>query len=79
MAAAAFTGAHKTELLAVGVVDLQAAAFQVAGDGGNLGDGAKAQLSTMADKLDFVLYYDKTYPPFDVLGAQFDYAAVKSE
>ena len=38
MAAAAFTGAHKTELLAVGVVDLQAAAFQVAGDGGNLGD-----------------------------------------
>jgi hypothetical protein len=67
MAAAAFTGAHKTEWLAVGVVDLQAAAFQVAGDGGNLGDagggiddekaiagrvGAEADTALAVDELD---------------------------
>jgi len=32
------------------------------------GGGSKGKLPTMADKLLFVLYYDKTYPTFDVLG-----------
>ena len=35
------------------------------------GAGIKGKLPTMADKLMFVLYYYKTYPTFDVLGAQF--------
>jgi hypothetical protein len=35
------------------------------------GGGAKGKLPTCADKLLFVLYYYKTYPTFDVLGAQF--------
>ena len=35
------------------------------------GAGVKGKLPTMADKLLFVLYYYKTYPTFDVLGAQF--------
>jgi len=34
------------------------------------GGGAKGTLPTMADTLQFVLYYYKTYPPFDVLGQQ---------
>ncbi len=34
------------------------------------GGGAKGTLPTMADKLQFVLYYYKTYPTFDVLGQQ---------
>ena len=34
------------------------------------GGGAKGKLPTMAEKLQFVLYYYKTYPTFDVLGQQ---------
>ena len=36
------------------------------------GGGCKGKLRTIADKLLFVLYYYKTYPPFDVLGTQFN-------
>jgi hypothetical protein len=32
------------------------------------GGGSKGKLPTMAEKLQFVLYYYKTYPTFDVLG-----------
>src|SRR5438445_1134422 len=32
----------------------------------------------MADKLQFVLYYYKTYPTFDVLGQQFEMARSKA-
>jgi hypothetical protein len=42
------------------------------------GGGAKGKLSTMGDKLEFVLYYYKTYPTFDVLGTQFDMARSKA-
>src|SRR5262249_21682251 len=35
------------------------------------GGGSKGKLPTMAEKLQFVLYYYKTYPTFDVLGQQF--------
>jgi hypothetical protein len=35
------------------------------------GGGSKGKLPTMVAKLLFVLYYYKTYPPFDVLGTQF--------
>ena len=42
------------------------------------GGGAKGKLPTMADKLQFVLYYYKTYPTFDVLGQQFDMARSKA-
>ncbi len=35
------------------------------------GAGIKGKLPTLSDKLLFVLYYYKTYPTFDVLGAQF--------
>jgi hypothetical protein len=42
------------------------------------GGGAKGKLATLADKLLFVLYYYKTYPTFDVLGAQFDLARSKA-
>ncbi len=35
------------------------------------GAGIKGKLPTLPDKLLFVLYYYKTYPTFDVLGAQF--------
>jgi hypothetical protein len=41
------------------------------------GGGAKGTLPTMADKLLFVLYDDKTSPPFDVFGTQF--AMVRSK
>ncbi len=34
------------------------------------GGGAKGKLPTMAEKWQFVLYYYKTYPTFDVLGQQ---------
>ena len=34
------------------------------------GGGSKGQLPTMVEKLQFVLYYYKTYPTFDVLGTQ---------
>jgi Helix-turn-helix of DDE superfamily endonuclease len=42
------------------------------------GAGIKGKLPTMADKLTFVLYYYKTYPTFDVLGAQFDMGRSKA-
>jgi len=38
------------------------------------GGGSKGKLPTMAEKLQFVLYYYKTYPTFDVLGTQFEMA-----
>ncbi|MEZ4734560.1 MAG: transposase family protein [Caldilineaceae bacterium] len=38
------------------------------------GGGRKSKLPTMDDKLFFVLYYFKTYPTFDQLGAKFDLA-----
>src|SRR5246127_63750 len=43
-----------------------------------LGGGAKGKLPTMAEKLQFVLYYYKTYPTFDVLGQQFEMARSKA-
>lgn len=43
-----------------------------------LGGGCKGKLPTMADKLLFLLYYYKTYPTFDVLGAQFDMVRSKA-
>src|SRR5499426_4761455 len=42
------------------------------------GGGAKGKLPTMADKLQFILYYYKTYPTFDVLGQQFAMARSKA-
>jgi DDE superfamily endonuclease len=42
------------------------------------GGGAKGKLPTMAQKLQFVLYYYKTYPTFDVLGTQFAMARSKA-
>jgi len=42
------------------------------------GGGSKGKLPTIADKLTFVLYYYKTYPTFDVLGAQFHMARSKA-
>jgi hypothetical protein len=42
------------------------------------GGGAKGKLPTMAEKLLFVLSYYKTYPTFDVLGAQFAMARSKA-
>jgi DDE superfamily endonuclease len=42
------------------------------------GGGAKGKLPTMAEKLQFVLYYYKTYPTFDVLGTQFAMARSKA-
>jgi hypothetical protein len=42
------------------------------------GGGSKGKLPTMAEKLPFVLYYYKTYPTFDVLGAQFAMARSKA-
>lgn len=43
-----------------------------------LGGGCKGKLPTIVDKLTFVLYYYKTYPTFDVLGAQFNMARSKA-
>ena len=43
-----------------------------------LGGGSKGKLPTMAEKLQFVLYYYKTYPTFDVLGTQFAMARSKA-
>ena len=40
--------------------------------------GVKGKLPTMAEKLQFVLYYYKTYPTFDVLGQQFAMARSKA-
>ena len=42
------------------------------------GAGTKGKLPTMTDKLQFVLYYYKTYPTFDVLGSQFDMVRSKA-
>lgn len=42
------------------------------------GGGSKGKLPTMAEKLQFVLSYYKTYPTFDGLGAQFDMARSKA-
>jgi hypothetical protein len=42
------------------------------------GGGSKGKLPTLADKLQFVLYYYKTYPTFDVLGTQFAMARSKA-
>ena len=41
------------------------------------GGGSKGKLPTMADKLQFILYYYKTYPTFDVLGTHFVMARSK--
>ena len=38
------------------------------------GGGSKGHLPTMPEKLQFVLYYDKTYPTFDGLATQFEMA-----
>jgi hypothetical protein len=42
------------------------------------GAGIKGKLPTMSDKLQFVLYYYKTYPTFDVLGSQFEMVRSKA-
>src|SRR4029434_5286760 len=42
------------------------------------GGGSKGKLPTMVEKLQFVLYYYKTYPTFDVLGTQFEMARSKA-
>src|SRR5215468_7384889 len=42
------------------------------------GGGSKGKLPTMAEKLQFVLYYYKTYPTFDVLGTPFAMARSKA-
>jgi hypothetical protein len=42
------------------------------------GGGSTGKLPTIVEKLQFVLYYYKTYPPFDVLGAQFAMACSKA-
>ena len=43
------------------------------------GGGSKGKLPTMAEQLQFVLYYYKTYPTFDVLGQQFAMARSKAK
>lgn len=43
-----------------------------------LGGGRKSKLPTLSDKLQFVLYYYKTYPTFDVLATQFKLARSKA-
>jgi hypothetical protein len=42
------------------------------------GGGSQGKLPTMAEKLQFVLYYYKTYPTFDVLGTHFAMARSKA-
>ena len=42
------------------------------------GGGSKGKLPTIVEKLQFVLYYHKTYPTFDVLGMQFAMARSKA-
>ena len=42
------------------------------------GGWSKGKLSTMGDNLEFVLYYYKTYPTFDVLGSHFNMARSKA-
>src|ERR671936_702050 len=43
------------------------------------GGGSKGKLPTMVERLQFVLYYYKTYPTFDVLGQQFGMARSKAQ
>ena len=43
-----------------------------------LGGGQKGKLSTVPEKLVFLLYYLKVYPTFDVLGAQFQMSRSKA-
>ena len=43
------------------------------------GGGSKGKLPTMAEKLQFVLSYYKTYPPFDVLGTPLAMARSKAK
>jgi hypothetical protein len=45
---------------------------------GVTGRGLQRQTANLADKLQFVLYYYKTYPTFDVLGTQFAMARSKA-
>ena len=40
--------------------------------------GSKEKLPTIAEKLQFVLYYYKTYPTFDRLAIQFEIARSKA-
>jgi hypothetical protein len=42
------------------------------------GGGSKGKLRTLVEKLQFVLYYYKTYPTFDVLGTQLAMARSKA-
>jgi hypothetical protein len=42
------------------------------------GGGSKGKLPTMVEKLQFVLYYYKTYPTFDGLATQFGMARSKA-
>ena len=42
------------------------------------GGGSKGKLPTMAEKLQFVLSYDKTYPTFDGLATQCEMARSKA-
>ena len=42
------------------------------------GGGSTGKLPTMAEKLQFVLYYYKTYPTFDGLATQFEMARSKA-
>src|SRR6266550_5239162 len=42
------------------------------------GGGSKGKLPTMAEKLQFVLYYYKTYPTFDGLATKFEMARSKA-
>src|SRR3989454_11397085 len=42
------------------------------------GGGSKGKLPTMAEKLQFVLYYYKTYPTFDVLAGVYGESEFKS-
>ncbi len=42
------------------------------------GGGSTGKLPTMVERLQFVLYYYKTYPTFDVLGTQFTMARSKA-
>lgn len=62
--------------------DIQHAAYEVGVAAGTRerkpGGGAKGKLPTYRDKLLFVLYYQKVYPTFDVLGSQFDMARSKA-
>jgi Helix-turn-helix of DDE superfamily endonuclease len=60
----------------------QQKAYEAGGDSGTRrrkpGGGSKGKLPTMAEKLQFVLSYYKTYPPCDVLGTQFAMARSKA-